>query len=81
MVGLSFKLTFEPLSSLLCSQVGLDLVTDRASRTPAPALASWLLHKLRVIIFFIIVVIVVFIIIVITIVTFPSPALTIWLFG
>ena len=31
------------------SQVGLDLVTDRASRTPAPALASWLLHRLRVI--------------------------------
>ena len=31
------------------SQVGLNLVTDRASRTPAPALASWLLHRLRVI--------------------------------
>ena len=30
-------------------QVGLDLVTDRVSRTPAPALASWLLHRLRVI--------------------------------
>jgi len=27
--------------------VGLDLVTDRVSRTPAPALASWLLHRLR----------------------------------
>jgi len=27
--------------------VGLDLVTDRATRTPAPALASWLLHRLR----------------------------------
>jgi len=27
--------------------VGLDLVTDRASRTPAPALATWLLNRLR----------------------------------
>merc|ERR1719325_422902 len=28
--------------------VGLDLVTDRASRTPAPALTTWLLNRLRV---------------------------------
>ena len=41
------------------SQVGLDLVTDRATRTPAPALASWLLHRLRVIIIIILIIIVI----------------------